>query len=120
MFRFLDLAQGQGSLDHVAEEVELARKNVPDWTPADTLLAMVLGRAGRFDEVRALVPRAIETLRKDPAEVLESYKMEIFWALGIELEKYPATRDLAFAAYEACISDPLASVQFRMLQRPLR
>ena len=116
VIRFLDLAQARGSLDSLAQEIELARKNVPDWKPADTLLAMVLCRIGQFDEARALVPRAIQTLRKEPAELLGSYRMHVYWALGLELEKYPATRDLAVTAYEACLSDAFGSIQFRILR----
>ena len=64
VFRFLELAESQGSLDRVALEIEAARKKFPEWKAADSLLAMVHCRAGRFDLARALVPAASRRSRK--------------------------------------------------------
>ena len=47
-------------------------------------------------------------------------KLYMFWCLGLELEQYAATRDLAFAAYEACANEPLAASQFRSLRSTSR
>jgi len=114
--RLIDLAETRGSLESLVEQIDAARQKRPDWRAADFLRAMALCRAERFDEARALIPRAIQTLQKDQAYSIEDCKLFMFWCLGLELEQYAATRDLAFAAYEACARDPLAPIQFRILR----
>jgi tetratricopeptide (TPR) repeat protein len=116
VLRFLDLAESQGSLDRLADEIDLTRKRIPDWKVAEALQAMVLSRAGRFDEARPLVPRAIESLQKDETQSIDNYKVLIYWALALELERHAPTRDLAFAAYLACAGDPYGYLQFRTLR----
>ena len=64
--------------------------------------------------------RAIESIRKDQSEFIQESKLYLFWCLGLELEQYAATRDLAFAAYEACANEPLAASQFRSLRSTSR
>ena len=114
--RLIDLAETRGSLEILVEQIDAARQKRPDWRAADFLRAMALCRAGRFDKARALIPQAIETLQKDQAQSIEDCKLFMFWCLGLELEQYAATRDLAFAAYEACARDPLSLIQFRNLR----
>ncbi len=115
VLRLLDLAEERGSLDRLLERIEEARKKVPKWKTVAALKAMVLCRAGRFDEARVLVPQAIAAVQNDPVDLLGAVKLAVFWALGLELEKYPATSDLALSAYQACLADPGASLQFRYL-----
>ena len=62
---------------------------------------------------RALVLQAIDAVRQDPSDLIADYKVMVYWTLAVELEPYPATRDLAFAAYQACLSDPYSLIQVR-------
>ena len=116
VLRLLDLAEERGSLEVLLERINAAAKRSPQWLAAGPLQAMAFCRAGRFDEARAVVPRAIELLKKDEAiDEIGIYRVFVYWMLGRELEKYAATRDLALAAYAACCDDPHAYVQFRFL-----
>ena len=65
---------------------------------------------------RALTSRVIDALRKEDAEPVSSARLMVYWTFGLELEKYRATRDLAFTAYQAALSDPYALLQFRFQQ----
>jgi hypothetical protein len=115
MLRVLDLAEERNKLGKLIERVEAARERVPDWKLADFAQALVHCRLGRYDLARALLPRAIDALENDQTPLIESAKPMIFWAVGLELEKHRATRDLAFTAYQAGLSDPHALLQFRWM-----
>ena len=116
VLRLLDLAEEHGSLEALLERINAAAKHSPQWLAAGPLQAMAFCRAGRFDEARAVVPRAIELLKKDEAiDEMGVYRVFVYWMLGRELEQYAVTRDLALVAYKACCDDPHAFVQFRFL-----
>ncbi len=112
--RLLDLAERRDQLDQLAAEIEAARKTMPEWRVGDVLLALVRCRAGRYDEVKRLVPRALESLKKDPIASNNSYAWYAAWAMGIELENHEATRNLAMAVYEESIIQPYSFIQFRL------
>ena len=114
--RLLDLAEERGLLDRLLERIEIARTNVPSWSAADAMKAMVLCRTGRFEQARAIVAPAIELVRKDDSDAVSTYKTLIFWALGAELQRHSATRDLAFDAFKASLIDPNGFLQFRLLR----
>ncbi len=112
----LDLAEERSSLGLLLEKVEDARKKTPAWKTADALEALIRCRAGQYDRARALTSRVIAALRKEDAEPVSNARLMVYWTLGLELEKYRATRDLAFTAYQAALSDPNALFQFRFQQ----
>ena len=60
----VDVASKLGKLDELASEIASTRKKQPAWTAGDALLAMVLCRAGRYDEAEALVQTLLETIKK--------------------------------------------------------
>ena len=115
VLRLIDLAEERGRLDQLLDRIETARTKVPAWTVADAIKAMVLCRTGRFDEARSVGGRAIESVQKDKSYGIATYKILIYWVLGLELEKYPATRGLALTAFEASLLDPYAVLQFSLL-----
>ncbi len=116
VLRLLDLAEERNSLGRLIENIEVARKKAPGWKTADAMLALVLCRAGQFDLARGLVPKAIDSLRKDQAPgTAPVVKVMAFATIGLELEKHEATRDLAFTAFDACLTDPHALLQFRYM-----
>ena len=116
MIRLLDLAEERRSLGSLIEKVEIARKKVPGWKEADLVQALVLCRSDQYDLARGLFSRGIEALRKEQAADSMLSRQMVYWTLGMELEKHQATRDLAFAAYEACLADPDAYYLFRFVQ----
>ncbi len=113
--RLLDLAESRDQLDQLAGEIEAARKRITNWTAGDVLLAMVRCRAGRYDEVKRLVPRALENLKKDPIASSTTYGWYAAWALGLELENRDETRDLALTVYADSLDNPYAFLQFRLV-----
>ena len=115
LLRFLDLAEERGVLDRLLERIEDCRKKDPGWKTGAGVQALVLCRLGRHDEARALVPQTIDALRKDETDVNSTVKFMVYWTLAVELERYPANRNLACTAYRACLTDPYALLQFRLL-----
>ena len=111
--RFLDVAAREDKLSALAGEIEVARKTMPYWKAADPLLAMVLCRSGMVDRAKVLVPKVLEMFEKDEALKTTSYAFSACWAIGLELENNPATRDLALTVYEQALNDPFAWAQFR-------
>jgi tetratricopeptide (TPR) repeat protein len=114
--RLLDLAERRGRLDQLAGEIESARKNLPDWSAGDVLLALVRCRAGRYDEARVLTRRALENIRKDSIASTPVYAWYAAWALASELENHEATRELALTVYADSLDDPYSFLQFRFEQ----
>jgi tetratricopeptide (TPR) repeat protein len=92
--RFLDVAAARDRLDDLARDIAATRKVRPDWTPGDFFLAMVLCRAGRFDEARALVRRLADPGVKDESLTSSIYPMYAYNALMTELEAHAETADL--------------------------
>jgi tetratricopeptide (TPR) repeat protein len=113
--RLLDLAERRDQLDQLAGEIEAARKRITGWTAGDVLLAMVRCRAGRYEEVKRLVPRALENLKKDPIASTSTYAWYAAWALGLELERRDETRDLALTVYADSLENPYAFLQFSLV-----
>ncbi len=114
--RLIDLAASRAQLDQLADEIASARQAMPAWTPGDVLLAMVRCRAGRYDEVKRLVPQALERIKKDPIASPATYAWYAEWAMGSELEKHDATRELAVTVYQASLDSPYSFLQFRLDQ----
>jgi tetratricopeptide (TPR) repeat protein len=114
VLQLLDLAHERGLLEGLLERIENARKQYPGWKTGGAFRALVLCRLGRYEEARALVLQAIDAVRQEPSDLVADYKPTVYWTLAVELEPYRATRDLAFAAYQACLSDPysLSQVQY--------
>ncbi len=111
--QLLELAHERGLLEGLLERVDKARKQYPGWKTGGAVRAMVLCRLGRFDEARALVLQAIDAVRQDQSDVIADYKLMVYWTLAVELEPNAATRDLAFAAYQACLTDSYSLIQVR-------
>ncbi len=102
--RFLDLATQQGKLEELGDRVEAVRKNLPSWSAGAAILALVRSREGRFAKARAAIRDLWRYLDKKPVE--GTYGLYADWVIGLEFEKQIATRDLAMAAYERCLSHP--------------
>ena len=113
LLRLLDLAEDRNSLGRLIEKIEVARKKAPGWKTGDAMLALVLCRAGQYDLARGLVPKAIDSLREKVRRNRAGREGDGLCDSGLELEKHEATRDLAFTAYDACLTDPHALLQFR-------
>ena len=117
--QLIDLAASRVQLDQLADEIASARKEIPNWTPGDVLLAMVQCRAGRYGEVKRLVPQVLEGIKKDPIAAQGSYAWYAEWAMASELEKHDATRELAVTVYQASLDSPYGFLQFRFDQEKI-
>ena len=113
IIRFLDLAARQGRLDELAGQIEAARKAFPEWTAGAAVLAMVRCRAGDFEQTGTLVPMLFDQIKKDPVASSSAYGLYACWAVGMELEKQAATREMATTVYERSLALPYALLLFR-------
>jgi tetratricopeptide (TPR) repeat protein len=98
--RVLDIAVGQNKLDALQADVERTLARRAEWEGGHGLLALIKARRG---EVTAAAREVEDLLRKhkaDPIPMIPS------WILGLELENYGPTLDLARALYEATVLDP--------------
>jgi hypothetical protein len=96
--RVLDLAVSQNRLEELTGQIEAARKKFPNWAAGKALLALTYCRSGRYDDCKKLVHEVID-LSKD-----ETITNTVLWVIGSELENHGATRDLAVALYEGCLT----------------
>ena len=96
--QFLDSAESHGALETLRDQVAAARKKLPEWTAGDLLGALLDCRLGRFDQAR----RGLQPLLdKKPDSAIPS---NVYWIAGEQLENHAATRDLAYAIYEAAVN----------------
>ena len=103
--RLLDVAQERNSLDRLLAKIDAAQSKRPGWKTGGALRVLVHCRAGRYDLARSLFSAAINTVQRDQTEIGPGMKLLLYWTLAFELERYPATRDLAFTACEAALND---------------
>ena len=104
--------RSQDQLDELAGQIEAARKEFPDWTAGDVLLALVRCRAGGMTRPERWSPGFSTTSRRTRSPRLRPTDCTLAWALGLELEKHAATRDLALTVYERSLDDPYAFSHF--------
>ncbi len=111
--RILDLAADRNRLDELGAEVESARKSNPDWPAGDALLAVIRCRAGRYDEARVLFEKVMDGMEKRAFPLTDLFQLYAYWSFGLELERHPATRDLAALVYEKACRSSMSLVQLR-------
>ncbi len=116
--RLLDVAEERNALDRVLARIDEAQNKLPGWKTAGALRVLVLCRAGRHEHSRAIFSEAMSAIQHDASAVGPGSKLLLYWTVGLELERYAATRDLAFAAYEACLSDSDAWLLLRSRNVP--
>ena len=108
----LDTASAHGQIEQLRDQIELARKKMPDWTAGEVLCALLDCRLGRFDQAR----QGLRVLLEKKADSNIRNSSNVYWIVGDELENYSATRDLAYAIYEASLDrqddDPFSRLQF--------
>ena len=82
VLRLVDLAEERSLLDRLLEKTEDARAKAPRWKTALALETLIHCRAGRFDQVRALVRRAIDSVQTDERDIVANGKFLVCWTLG--------------------------------------
>ena len=68
--------------------------------PADAILALVHLRAGDYGEAEGSVRKLFDQFKTDPSSTAGRLTVSTLWTIGLELDKHPATRDLAVTALE--------------------
>ena len=118
--RFLDLADSQGRLDEFVTQVEEARRAIPGCAPADGILALAHLRAGNYGEARRRALALFKHFKTDAADSAAAASLYSLWTVGLELEKQPATRNLAVTAYADSLNSPFGFVQLsNAVQHPV-
>ncbi len=108
-----EAAAKRGKLDELAHEIAAARKKIPSWTAGEALLAIVLCRAGRYDEAEAVVRALPETVKKDTAAASGPYLFYAYFIVASELEQNRRSRELALEVYQHALGAPSSYLQFR-------
>ena len=102
-----------GKLDELASEIVTARKKLPAWTAGDALLALVLCRAGRYDEAEALVRKLPETIKKDPVAASGPYLFYAYSAIAQGSNKTLLPETWRRRSTRTRSSSPYSFLQFR-------
>ncbi len=103
MMRFLTMAGSKKKLNELFQEIEAAKKKLPQWEGATALLSLIELRRGNVDSAKETFEKMLPTFKSTNSGQRGQYTQ---WEIGQELMAHEKTSDLAVKYLEAASKDP--------------
>ncbi|MEI8018256.1 MAG: hypothetical protein WCH39_08630, partial [Schlesneria sp.] len=103
MVRFLTMAGSKKKLNELYQEIEVAKKKLPQWEGATALLSLIDLRRGNIDSAKETFEKMLPTFKAANSGQRGQYTQ---WEIGQELMAHEKTSELAVKYLEAASKDP--------------
>ena len=103
MTRFLTMAGSKKKLNELFNEIDAAKKKLPQWEGATALLALIDLRRGNVDSAKETFEKMLPTFKAANSGQRGQYTQ---WEIGQELMAHEKTSELAVKYLEAASKDP--------------